>query len=273
MGKKTNISWADATWNPWMGCHKVSEGCAHCYGERDALRWGRDFSLVQRVSQKTFQAPLRWSKRVIFVCSHSDFFLEEADGVLRDEAWDVISLASWHTYKILTKRPERILGHLPPDWPYPHVQLGVTIELQRYIERIQHLQGAGAYMNFVSCEPCLGPIDLKDWLLPRCTVCGEVMIDRDEGWRWLAPGWEHKCPQIHGQAGHMPATPGLNQVIVGGESGPDYREMDLDWARFLRDQCRASKVPFIYKQRSALYPGTDPYLDGVKWEQPAQFFF
>lgn len=272
MGKRTSIAWAGATWNAWLGCRKKSEGCEKCYAQRDARRWGRDFSTIRRVTDRTFYAPLRWSGCIVFVCSHSDFFLEEADE-WRDDAWAVMRASSQHSYKILTKRPERILDHLPSDWPYPHVQLGVSIELQKYVERIRYLQNAGAFMIFVSCEPLLGPIDLEGWLLPRCTACGADMREPNGRWRYTAPGWEHKCPGIHPQVGHMPATPGLNQVIVGGESGPLFREMNLDDARSLRDQCVAKGVPFFFKQVAALHPGTDPYLDGVKWEQPARLLW
>src|SRR3990167_4811557 len=123
MGRDSKISWTDSTWNPWIGCHKVSPGCAHCYAETLVEnRMGRKFSEIRRASPATFNAPLKWhrpmntfspsSPQYVFTCSISDFFIEEADA-WRDEAWEIIRRTPHLTYQILTKRPERIAGDLP----------------------------------------------------------------------------------------------------------------------------------------------------------------
>lgn len=107
MSKKSKIQWTEATWNPIMGCKKISEGCKNCYLYRTEARWGRDASNVRRTSDNTFYAPLKWKEpKVIFTCSMSDFFIEDGDE-FRDEMWGIIRRTPYHTYQILTKRPER----------------------------------------------------------------------------------------------------------------------------------------------------------------------
>jgi protein gp37 len=175
MGETSVIEWTDATWNPWRGCTKVSPGCAHCYMFRDQRRYGRDPEVVVRASDATFYGPLRARKwqapRKVFTCSWSDWFHEDADP-WRDEAWDVIRRTPQHTYQILTKRPERMLDHLPADWDdgYPNVWMGVTIENRRFVGRADLLREVPARVRFVSAEPLIGPLtslDLAgiDWLI------------------------------------------------------------------------------------------------------------
>ncbi|MFH1023487.1 MAG: phage Gp37/Gp68 family protein [Planctomycetota bacterium] len=159
MSEKTNIEWTDSTWNSWLGCHKVSAACRHCYMERDMRRYGRDPNVVVR-SRTTFDAPVRWKEpKRIFTCSWSDFFIEEADP-WRDEAWDIIRRTTRHTYQILTKRPERIAEHLPPDWPFRHVWLGVTVENREAgLPRMDTLREIPATIRFISAEPLLADLE------------------------------------------------------------------------------------------------------------------
>src|SRR5215472_9745754 len=128
MGGATGIEWTDATWNPWMGCRKVSPACAHCYMFSDQRRYGHDPGVIRR-SKTTFDAPLRWptEEKLVFTCSWSDWFIEDADE-WRPEAWEVIRQTPHLTYQILTKRPELIADRLPADWGrgWPNVWLGVS---------------------------------------------------------------------------------------------------------------------------------------------------
>src|SRR3990167_8205664 len=108
MAERTAIEWTDATWNPWRGCRKVSPGCASCYMFRDQKRYGRDPSEVVPAANASFTAPLRWHRRyslpvrfLVFTCSWSDFFIEEADR-WRPAAWDIIRRTPGLTYQILT---------------------------------------------------------------------------------------------------------------------------------------------------------------------------
>jgi protein gp37 len=165
----SGISWCDRSWNPWQGCIKVSPGCKFCYMYRDKARYGQDPAVVVR-SKTTFDAPLKWkAPQLVFSCSWSDFFLEEADA-WRNEAWEIIRRTPQHTYLLLTKRPERIADHLPQDWPWPHVWLGVSVETQAYRWRADRLREIPAAHRFLSCEPLLedlGAIDVShiDWVI------------------------------------------------------------------------------------------------------------
>ncbi len=242
MGKESSIEWTDATWNPWMGCTKVSEGCKNCYMFRDQKRYGHDPTVLRR-SRTTFQAPLRWREpRMIFVCSWSDFFHEDVPLDWRRDAWDIMYHAGvypGHTFLLLTKRPENILDMLPAGWAegmykrWPHIWLGVTAENQEMADlRIPQLLKIPAAKRFVSAEPLLSPLDLAGAL-------------------------------------YQAARP-LDWVIAGGESGPDYRVMAEAWASDLRDQCVAVGVPFFFKQWSGVRPKKDPrgmLLDGKEWKE------
>jgi len=222
MGKTTGIEWADATWNPWIGCTKVSAGCMNCYMFREQRRFGHDPTVLRR-SKTTFYDPLKWKRpRRVFVCSWSDFFHPDVPYDWRRDAWDVIRHRR-HIYMILTKRPENIWAMLPSDWDvgWPHVWLGVTAEDQAaYEQRVPILARIPATVRFVSAEPLLGPLGL----LFNCTV-----------------------QDISG-ARHGPLASLIHWVIVGGESGPAARPMHGDWLRSIRNQCLEADVPFFFKQ-------------------------
>lgn len=212
MGERTAIGWTQSTWNPWHGCRKVSPGCKYCYMYRDKERYGQDPTKVVR-SKTTFRNPLKWADpRIIFTCSWSDWFIEEADD-WRDDAWEVIRQTPHHTYQILTKRPERIAGRLPWDPygdPWPNVWLGVSVESEDYLWRTVELGVIPAAVRFISAEPLLGPITFGR------------------------------------------ALDAMHWVIVGGESGPNgkRRDMKVEWASDIADQCAASGIPLFVKQDS-----------------------
>jgi protein gp37 len=216
------LQWGHATWNPYIGCRKISPGCAHCYMFRDQVKYGRDPTQIRRTSDHTFYAPLRRRQpHVIFTCSWSDFFIEEAD-VWRDDVWDVIRRTPHHIYQVLTKRPERMRRCLPPDWGegWPHVWLGVTAENQRAADGLLPLLlDTPAAMRWVCAEPLLGPLDLSAYL--------DI--------------WRHEATDQLAR---------LNWVITGAETGSGSRSMNEDWVRTLRDQCVAAGVRFWYKQNA-----------------------
>lgn len=222
MGEKSNIQWTQNTWNPWHGCTKVSEGCKFCYMYRDKERYGQDPTTVMR-SKSNFNAPLKWKEpTLIFTCSWSDWFIENADE-WRAEAWEIIKATPQHTYQILTKRPERIWQCLPPDWGngYKNVWLGVSVENQNNCERILELISVPAVVRFVSAEPLLGLIDF----------CLEgISFQQGKTIREL-----------------------IHWVIVGGESGNDtgkyrYRPCELHWIESIVRQCQTNGVPVFVKQ-------------------------
>ncbi len=213
MGEITGIGWTGSTWNPWMGCRSVSPGCHHCYARTLVTNlMGLDFSNVRRTTDRNFAAPARWKEpRLIFTCSISDFFIEEADA-WRKEAWEVIRKTPHHTYQVLTKRPERILGNLPEDWGegYPNVWIGTSVEDQkRADERIPILMGVPAKVRFLSCEP----------LLESISIAGFLAFANSPKW-----------------------------VIAGGESGPNPRPCSIESLASLRDQCAENKTAFYLKQ-------------------------
>jgi len=178
MGRVSAIEWTEATWNPWHGCEKVSPGCAHCYMYREKRQYGQDPTSVVR-GKTTFQAPLRWKNpKLVFTCSWSDFFIEEADA-WREETWEIIRKAPQHVFQILTKRPERISANLPSGWPWPNVWLGVSVENPRFYWRIETLRTIPSSVRFLSLEPLLAqmpnlPLAGVSWVIvggesgPRC---------------------------------------------------------------------------------------------------------
>lgn len=259
MGDNTTISWTTATWNPWYGCKKVSQGCKNCYAERDMERYGKSFTLVHK-STSTFRDPLKWKEpRKVFTCSWSDFFIPEADYDWRKEAWDIIKATPHLTYQILTKRPENIKARLPVDWGqgYPNCWLGVSVENQKAAdERIPLLMDIPASVRFLSCEPLLEQIDLTDYLWD------ERQSDT----------YESHFDPLTGQPRGRPTTwkvPNglISWAIIGGESGPNRREMKDEWAVDLVNQCKEAGVAVWFKQHSGLRPGTEPTLQGVEYHE------
>lgn len=236
MGTTSAIAWTDATWNPWQGCHKVSAGCKFCYMYRDKERYGQDPAVVVRSKPPTFKMPLRFpsgQSRRVFTCSWSDFFIEEADE-WRIDAWDIIARTPHLTYQILTKRPERILDHLPYKWalgqepPWPNVWLGVSVEDQSTAnERIPVLLRTPAARHWVSYEPALGPVRwTSDWLTGTVSK--------------------------------------ISWIIVGGESGPEARPFLIAWARSTLAQGRAAGTAIFVKQL-----GRWPMISEAVGEGPA----
>lgn len=147
----TAIEWAHHTWNVWVGCQKVSPGCAKCYMYREQSRYGNDGSLIRKTQNG--EAPLKWARTGkaqtgdrIFVCSWSDFFIEEADP-WRQDAYDIMFQTQQFNYLIPTKRIERLLQSDSHDacWPlggrwFDNIWLGVSIENADYLWRVDYLR-------------------------------------------------------------------------------------------------------------------------------------
>lgn len=217
MGEKTGIEWTESTWNPATGCTLVSPGCKNCFAKRVANRmkgmgshkYRNGFDYTQHPD--AIDQPTRWRKpRMVFVNSMSDLFHEQAtEEFLRQVFW--VMERTPHTYQILTKRPERMVEFIKA-WtnnfakPVPdNIWLGVSVELQAYVNRISILRMIPCRVRFVSFEPLLGPIEGVDLAM-------------------------------------------MHWAIIGGESGPDYRPMEYEWANGLIQQCEAQGVPAFFKQ-------------------------
>ena len=219
-------------WNPWHGCHKVSEGCQHCYMYfLDRMR-GIDTSKVSR--NTNFDMPLKRGRdgrfkvapgMELLVGLSTDFFVEEADA-WRDEAWAVIRKRPDVVFRILTKRAGRIRDHLPSDWGdgYENVMLQVTTENQtRADERLSILLDVPAKHKGFMAAPLIGPVDAE---------------------RYLATGQ-------------------FEQVLCGGENYDGARPCHYEWAKGLADQCRRHNVTFDF-----IETGTVFVKDGKEYRIP-----
>ncbi|HUT59120.1 MAG TPA: phage Gp37/Gp68 family protein [Phycisphaerae bacterium] len=169
MGLNSAIEWTESTWNPVTGCTKISPGCAHCYAERMAVR-------LQAMGQRNYvngfgvtlhrqmlRLPLKWKKpQLVFVNSMSDLFHEDVPDKFIAQVFDVMKRAPWHGFQVLTKRSAR-LAEMAPSLPWPkNVWMGVTVENQDYIGRIDDLRKTSAVVKFISFEPLIGPVDGAD---------------------------------------------------------------------------------------------------------------
>lgn len=176
MSSTSSIEWTDATWNPVTGCTKVSPGCAHCYAETFAERFRgvKDHPYEQGFDLKLWperlELPLTWRRpKMIFVNSMSDLFHADVPDAFIQRVFGVMARAHWHSFQILTKRPERTAA-MSTGLPWPeNVWMGTSVENQRFTSRVSSLTTTGARVKFLSCEPLLGPLrlDLRaiDWVI------------------------------------------------------------------------------------------------------------
>lgn len=238
MGANSKIQWTTHTFNPWTGCTKVSAACDHCYAETWARRAGKPelwHGVRNRTTDSYWRQPFKWDRearaagerRRVFCASLADVFDNQVPMQWRRDLFDdVIKRTPNLDWILLTKRPQNIRkmieevysGFFP--WPWPNVWLGTTVENQEEADRrIPHLLSVPATVHFLSCEPLLGPVRLRQTL------------NED----WLASG----------KSGERR---GIDWVIVGGESGGGARPLRAEWVRSLVKQCRAAAVPVFMKQ-------------------------
>ncbi len=165
----TRIEWTESSWNPVTGCTKVSEGCRNCYAERLAQRLCRiGLSAYRNGFEVTLHpdvlpVPLSWKKpRYIFVNSMSDLFHEHVPSGFILDVFEVMKRAEWHTFQVLTKRPDRLIElDSSLEWA-PNIWMGVTVESSEHLCRLDCLRRTGAKVRFVSFEPLLGHITDAD---------------------------------------------------------------------------------------------------------------
>ncbi len=210
-------------WNPWHGCVKCSEGCENCYMYfLDHVR-DRDGADIYR-TKDMFEYPLKTDRRgaykiqsgeLIRVCMTSDFFLEEADP-WRREAWRIMKRRSDVKFFLLTKRPERVVSCLPPDWGegWENIFFNVTCENQRRAdERIPILLDLPFKHKGLMCAPFLGPVSIA---------------------RYLSTGL-------------------IEQVACGGENYGGARPCDFDWIKALRTECVEANVTFCFMETGTYF--------------------
>ena len=177
MSITSKIEWTEATWNPITGCTKCSEGCRHCYAATLAkrlhamgnVRYKNGFEVT--VHRDLFDRPLEWKKpKMIFVNSMSDIFHEDISDEDILQIFMTMNKASWHTFQVLTKRPERLEKlNSSINWT-PNIWMGVTVENKGALKRCDILRKCNAQIKFISAEPLLesiAEIDLTgiDWLI------------------------------------------------------------------------------------------------------------
>lgn len=193
MGASSAIEWTESTWNPVTGCTKISLGCRYCYAERMAKRlqamgqanYASGFKVA--LHDHAVELPLTWKKpRNIFVNSMSDLFHKAVPVEFILRIFDVMRRADWHQFQLLTKRSERLLELDQQLFWLPHIWMGVSVEDQDHVYRIDHLRQTHAHTKFLSVEPLLGPLsdlDLSgiDWVI----VGGES----GPGARPMKPAW------------------------------------------------------------------------------------
>lgn len=263
MAEYSGIEWTDATFNPWWGCTKVSVsapihdgfdrgalkggGCDNCYAERDSKRFGQEWGAgTERrfFGDKHWNEPLRWNRKAekagvpmkVFCASFADVFDNEVGQEHRDRLWALVKATPWLRWLILTKRVGNVPRMLPADWGdgYPNAALGITVVTQPEAERdITKLMKIPAVCRFLSLEPLLGRIDLRRCLYGDCAQ------------RTRLGSASERLPACCEDPAEM--VP-IDWVITGGESGHNARVADLDWYRYLRDQCVVAGVPFFFKQ-------------------------
>lgn len=213
MTTASRIEWTEQTWNPAIGCTKISQGCKFCYAETMAKRLkamhvpGYENGFALRLLPERLLDPIKRRKPTIyFVNSMSDLFHERIPDSYVDQVFDVIRQTPHHTYQILTKRASRMARYFKTRAVPKNAWLGVSVENKRHgVPRIDHLRKVPALIRFLSVEPLLediGKLNLTD----------------------------------------------IHWVIVGGESGPKARPMKPEWADAIRRQCRRQKVAFFFKQ-------------------------
>lgn len=263
MGKNSAIEWTDHSWNPWLGCSKVSAGCAACYAEAlmdkrlGRVVWGPT-GTRQRTSAAYWRQPLLWNREAdergvrakVFCASLADVFEDRSElEPWREDFWNLIDETPRLDWLLLTKRPRNIYRMLPDRWIFGglprHIWLGVSAEDQNTLdERWAILDGMTHHLAprilFLSLEPLLEPVNME-------TVLTEIDCGDEETNCWTRmPDW----------------------VIIGSESGSGARPMREEWVRRIIQQCQMANVPVFYKQK--LVDGRKvslPEIDGRRWAE------
>lgn len=213
MANSSKIEWTERTWNPTVGCTKISPGCKNCYAETMAHRLkamgtpGYEDGFTLKILPSRLEEPLkRKTPTTYFVNSMSDLFHEDIPFEFIEQVISIIEKADWHTFQILTKRADR-MEHFFQNRSVPtNAWLGVTVEDKKYgLPRIDHLRRINADIRFLSIEPLLENL-------------GQINLNN------------------------------IHWVIVGGESGKRARPMNIEWVENIREQCLVSEVAFFFKQ-------------------------
>lgn len=242
MGETTKIAWTQRTFNPWIGCTKVSPGCDHCYAESLNHRWGNDNwgkgKPRRTTADSNWREPLKWNKlaqeageqHLVFCASLADVMDDEAPEGVRERLWALINATPHLTWQLLTKRPQRYARYLPQlGFDHNNVWLGISAENQEFYDvrwpYLRDICGEHKLISFISYEPALGPLSIDKWMT-------QYLMRNNAAYFRLLPHW----------------------IICGGESGAGRRPMEQKWAEDLRRECEMWQVDFFMKQMSARTP-------------------
>ena len=235
MAENSKIEWTDHTFNPWIGCTKVSPACDNCYAERlmdtrlGRVEWGGE---RKRTSPANWRKPIAWNRQAhrekriarVFCASLADVFDNAVPAEWRSDLWELIEQTRYLNWLLLTKRISNAAYMMPEAF---NIWVGATVVNQAEADRdIPRLMDTPAAVRFLSCEPLLEPIDLQ----------------------------LHRYP--------------IDWVIVGGESGPNARPMSEQWCVSIARQCHETGTPFFMKQGSqANWPH---WKDLTRWNDELQ---
>lgn len=221
---QSSIEWTELTWNPTTGCNKISAGCKFCYAEVMARRqkamgvdkYKNGFKLA--IHEGVLNVPYTWrDSKIVFVNSMSDLFHKDIPLEFIKKVFIVMNDNPQHTFQVLTKRSDIALHYDKELTWTPNIWLGVSVEDEKVVDRIDDLRKTSALVKFLSCEPLIGPLsNLK--------------------------------------------LKGIDWVIVGGESGRKPRPMKAEWVLDIKNQCKANKIAFFFKQ----WGGTNKKKTGRK---------
>jgi len=212
MSKNSNIEWTDDSWNPATGCTKISAGCKNCY-MFECVKWLNGMSNIRYLNGTIptmhldlVDTPMSWKKpRKVFVCSMSDLFHDDYTDEFIQSVFKTMNKTPQHTYRVLTKRANR-LAEMSPNLEWTdNIFPGVSIENREVYDRLDYLREVPSKNRWLSIEPLLG------------SVANINLTD-------------------------------ITWVVVGGESGPNARDMDVEWVREIRDKCIDEEILLFFKQ-------------------------
>ena len=274
MSENSKIEWTDHTFNPWIGCTRVSPACDHCYAAVSTparamgIKWGAG-EPRHRTAVSTWKQPLSWNgkhavfyavhgrRQRIFCASLADVFDNAVDPQWRSDLFDLIEATPNLDWLLLTKRIGNVSAMLPANWGdgWRNVWIGATVVSQLEVDRdVPKLLALPAAVRFLSIEPILGPIDLRRYFTPTGVQCPDecqdtrYVLETEVDTYTVGSEINPLCPQCGEHAGWTGYDSALDWVVVGGESGHQARPMHPTWPRSLRDQCRVAAVPFLFKQ-------------------------
>lgn len=269
---KTGIEWTGKTWNPVVGCDKVSQGCKFCYAElmhkrltaMGLSKYAEPFS-VAKPWEPSLMDPFKWKGDMVFVNSMSDLFHKDIPFDYIEKVFAVMAMTPQNTYQILTKRSDRMREFMTDPmtlhgisswvirfrkgpqrevgvWPLPNVVLGVSVEEDKHMDRVIDLLHVPAAERMISAEPLLGNLDFRKVPMDD----GRTMNALTGRW-----SWPHKYPHTDGG---VSGDGRISWIVIGGESGPKkkVRRLDPDWVDSIIGQCRAAGVAVFVKQTGTI---------------------